>query len=198
VAAANDLFASAFAALRVGKLANVETIFADGDTPVPKGAGPKATGEHGGHDGHDAGGDEAIVGVIEGELTALIRLAKGDGPGAVAIMSRAAETEIRMSSEFGPPMPVKPGNELFGEMLLELKRPAEARRQFELSLARAPRRALSVLGLARAADRSGDRPRALAAYRELLEIWKRADPGLPELAEARRYVGPTESKKPNE
>jgi tetratricopeptide (TPR) repeat protein len=179
VAAANDLFASAFAALKLGNVAGVETIFSDGGGPAPA-----AGAEHGEHER----GDEAIVDAIEKELKALIRMAKGDTAGAVALMKEAAGIEIQMSFEFGPPMPVKPSNELFGEMLLELKRPADARKQFELSLARTPKRALSLLGLARAAERSGDHVSAVKAYRELLEVWKRADPGLSELAEARRAV----------
>ena len=179
IAAANDLFASAFAALKLGNVAGVETIFSDGGGPAPS-----SGGEHGQHER----GDEAIVDAIEKELKAAVRLAKGDAAGAVALMKEATGIEIQMSSEFGPPMPVKPSNELFGEVLLELKRPAEARKQFELSLARMPKRALSLLGLARSADRSGDHASAVKAYRELLEIWKRADPGLPELAEARKAV----------
>jgi tetratricopeptide (TPR) repeat protein len=184
VAAANDLFASAFAALQFGKVTDVAAIFSDGDATGP----PPAGGAE--HRAHEAG-DEAIVTVIERELKALIRMAKQDPAGAVALMKQAAGTEIRMSFEFGPPQPVKPANELFGEMLLQLGRPAEARQQFELALARAPRRALSLLGLAQAAARSGDSAAARQACRELLQIWRRADPGIPGLAEARKILGPS-------
>ena len=76
----------------------------------------------------------------------------------------------------------------YARVLVLDKRFPEARKQFEMSLARMPKRALSLLGLARSADRSGDHASAVKAYRELLEIWKRADPGLPELAEARKAV----------
>ena len=47
---------------------------------------------------------------------------------------------------------------------------------------------LYVLEIARLLDQSGDRPEALKEYERFLEFWKRADPGLPELDEARRAV----------
>src|SRR5438128_2034298 len=59
---------------------------------------------------------------------------------------------------------------------------------FTLGLS-APKRALSLLGLGRAAAAAGDRATAAQAYREVREIWHRADPGLPGLAEASRSVG---------
>ena len=49
--------------------------------------------------------------------------------------------------DYGPPFPVKPAHELYGEMLLESGRVNSARAQFNLALARAPKRRLSVKGL---------------------------------------------------
>lgn len=46
-----------------------------------------------------------------------------------------------------------------------------------------------VLELARLLDQTGDREGARAEYRRFLELWKNADRGLPELDEARRYLG---------
>src|SRR6266849_6787255 len=108
---------------------------------------------------------------------------------AVRLMREAAALEDRMPAEFGPPADVKPAHELFGEMLLEAGRAAEAQREFARALALAPKRALSLLGLGRAAAAAGDRATAAQAYREVREIWHRADPGLPGLAEASRSVG---------
>jgi tetratricopeptide (TPR) repeat protein/predicted Ser/Thr protein kinase len=45
-----------------------------------------------------------------------------------------------------------------------------------------------VLEIARLLDRSGNSQAALKEYQRFLEFWKRADPGLPELPEARRAV----------
>jgi predicted Zn-dependent protease len=78
-------------------------------------------------------------------------------------------------------MPVKPSHELYGEMLLELDRPDEARAQFERALERTPRRALSLLGLSRAAAASGDATAAERAAADLRSVWHRADDDLADL-----------------
>jgi tetratricopeptide (TPR) repeat protein len=44
-----------------------------------------------------------------------------------------------------------------------------------------------VLELARLLDETGDEERACAEYQHFLELWKDADPDLPELEEARKY-----------
>jgi len=83
---------------------------------------------------------------------------------------------------------VKPAHELFGEMLLEAGRAGEAQREFARALELAPKRALSLLGLGRAAAAAGDRATAARAYDELRQIWHRADPNTPGLVEAARFL----------
>jgi hypothetical protein len=46
-----------------------------------------------------------------------------------------------------------------------------------------------VLEMARLLDETGDKDGARAEYERFLELWKDADPDLPELKEARAYVG---------
>ena len=66
---------------------------------------------------------------------------------------------------------------------MDLRRPREAITAFETSLKRNPRRALSLLGLGRASMAVKDMARAMNAYGELRQMWKKADKGLPELKE---------------
>lgn len=110
--------------------------------------------------------------VMEETLAALLALARGETEAAVAGLERATAGEDEMSFGYGPPDPVKPSHEVFGEVLLDLQRPAEARLQFEKALERAPRRALSLRGLLLASRAAGDEAGAaqtaalLAAVRE--------------------------------
>src|SRR6185503_8841730 len=89
--------------------------------------------------------------IMKKELEALIASASGDKEHALALAKEAAEAEDAMTFEYGPPAVAKPAHELFGELLLSAGRAGDAVKEFELSLAHAPERALSLLGLARAA-----------------------------------------------
>ena len=80
--------------------------------------------------------------------------------------------------EFGPPAVIKPSHELFGEMLLEVGMPREAHAEFNRALELAPKRAHSLLGLARAAKAMGDSVGAAKGYTDLLAVWHRADPAV--------------------
>ncbi|HYB97325.1 MAG TPA: hypothetical protein VEC39_20300 [Vicinamibacterales bacterium] len=140
-----------------------------------------------------AGGDKRIAQVMAQQLEAAILFAEGRREEALVLARQAAVVEAGLPFEFGPPVPVKPVNEQVGEMLMDLRRPREAMEAFELSLKRTPRRALSLLGLARAATAAKDPGTAQRAYGELRDVWKRADPTLPELKE----VGAVAAAKPS-
>ncbi|HEX8190042.1 MAG TPA: hypothetical protein VF586_16925, partial [Pyrinomonadaceae bacterium] len=75
-----------------------------------------------------------------------------------------------------------------GELLLELKQPAEALREFEASLRNAPNRFNGLYGAARAAALAGDRRRAEGFYRQLAELCRHADTDRPELQEAKAFL----------
>ena len=93
-----------------------------------------------------------------------------------------------MPLDFGPPWPTKPSHELYGEILLNLNRPADAMQQFKLALKRAPRRASSLLGLARAASRANETKTAQQAYADLNMMWQHADGELPALQEVKKML----------
>ena len=159
---------------------------APGTNPVA----PKAPG-HEAHTGQaavglptaGAGGDSRVPQVMAQQLEALLLFSEGRREEALVLARQAAVVEAGLPFEFGPPVPVKPVNEQVGEMLMDLRRPKEAMEAFELSLKRNPKRALSLLGLGRAARAAKDVPTAERAYAELREIWKKADKTLPELKE---------------
>ena len=134
------------------------------------------------------GAEPSVERVMEREATAVLLVAEGKPEEALAAAAEAAEIESALPPPSGPPDTIKPAQELCGELLLALGRPADAAARFEVSLARTPRRALSLLGAARAAAALGERETAAARYRELLEVWRQADPGIPALEEARRYL----------
>jgi len=127
--------------------------------------------------------------IRELEVTALASAAKGSYDQALAALKKATALEEEMAPPSGPPILIKPSHELFGEILLRAGRPKEAAQQFKLALLRQPNRARSLLGAARAAAQSGDRAGATEGYTKLLRIWQQADAQLPELREAREYLG---------
>ncbi len=128
-------------------------------------------------------GGPAVGNVMRLELEALLALDRGDQAGAVRLAGEAAAAEDAMSFEFGPPAVVKPAHELSGEILLAAAKPADARREFEASLAHNPGRSLSLQGLARAAEASGDAALAAETRARLRAQWKNADPDVPGRAE---------------
>jgi tetratricopeptide (TPR) repeat protein len=126
--------------------------------------------------------------VMEKEIDALMHLARHDGASAVRLMQEATTIERQLPNPVGRPYPIKPANELMGEVLLELKRPGEAAAQFQQALWRTPNRAASVIGLARAARDVGDHRTALATYRKFAAVWHAADADRPELKETRAFL----------
>ena len=128
------------------------------------------------HRDHVYQGDAQAVAIMENQLAALLLNADGRSKEAIELMKKAVAMEDKTPYEFGPPMPPKPAHELLGEILLSLGHPELARVQFELALLRAPKRALSLLGLARSFVQSGKKAEAREVYGELRQIWSRADP----------------------
>jgi predicted Zn-dependent protease len=81
-----------------------------------------------------------------------------------------------------------PAHEIFGMMLMEMKRPADAMKHFTETLRRTPGRPKAIYGIARAAEALGDKQTATKRYTEFLKGWKNADKDLPEIAIARRFI----------
>ncbi|HUQ89262.1 MAG TPA: hypothetical protein VM096_17005, partial [Vicinamibacterales bacterium] len=107
---------------------------------------------------------------------------------AVEILKAAAQAEQQLPAPLGLPKPVKPAPELLGEVLIEIGRPREAMAPFQQALRRNANRTLSVLGLARAAQASGDLVTARAQYGAVLRNYAAADAGVPGVNEARAAI----------
>lgn len=127
------------------------------------------------------------VAVQQQSVAAWAALAKGDRDGALAQMRKAADLED--TSEKAPVSPGRlvPARELLGEMLLELKQPVEALKEFETSAARDPNRFRGFYGAALAAQGSGDAAKARAYFAKLVQLGIKGDPR-PELARAKTFL----------
>lgn len=115
-------------------------------------------------------------------------LAQGKPDDALKLMRAAADLEDKNEKHIVTPGRVVPARELLGDMLLEMKQPNEALKEFEASHQREPNRFRGYDGAARAADAAGDRRKAGDYYSKLMELAKKADAPRPELARARAYL----------
>jgi len=97
------------------------------------------------------------------DAEAWLALADGRRDAALSTMRAAARREDATEKSAVTPGPLLPARELLGDMLLELKRPADARAEFERVLAKEPNRFRALDGARAAALAAGDR-RAAAAY----------------------------------
>src|SRR5215471_15094655 len=122
-----------------------------------------------------------IINLQAKEAEASAAEAADDFDRAVAKLKDAVAIEDSIDDLPQPPYPVIPANELCGNLLLELHRPAEASAYFQKALKRTPNRPKVIFGLARAAQDLGDKETARKRYEEFLTIWRAADPDRPEL-----------------
>ncbi len=99
--------------------------------------------------------DAKSIAIMEKEVGAISRLAAGQKDEAVQLAKEANDVELTMAAPSGPPDPIKPAPELYGEVLLEAGRASEAVNAFEQSLLRTPKRTPSIQGLTRAAAKAG-------------------------------------------
>ncbi len=90
------------------------------------------------------------ISIMEKQIAALVSSAKGRKDEALTLARDAMEIELSLSPPSGPPDPIKPAAEFYGELLLEAGRTAEAVAALELSLQRTPNRTPSLKAMAKA------------------------------------------------
>jgi len=127
--------------------------------------------------------------IMSAEVAGLLQLARGQTRDALQTLAVGARLEASRPHPIARPYPIKPAAELYAEALLASGDAAGAVQQFQAALARTPRRAQALIGLARAAQVAGQRAVAVKAAREFVHMWHGADAGRKELADARAIAG---------
>jgi predicted Zn-dependent protease len=176
-AAANVRFASAVGAARSGDVARARTFVAELQSLEQSLVTPPGA--------YDWKTQVSIERQIAEAWLAYAERRKSD---AERIMRAAADLDDATDKHPVTPGAILPAREQLGELLLELKRPAEALHEYQSSLMRAPRRLAGLYGAARAAKLAGNAREASRYYAELLEVAGKSGGGRAEVREARAYT----------
>jgi tetratricopeptide (TPR) repeat protein len=132
------IFIAGYSAAKLGDLPTAERAVA-----MLRGIREKAEGGSNPYSGRS-------IAILEKQVAALVSNARGQKDEALKLAKEALDIELALSAPSGPPDPMKPAPEFYGELLLEAGRTAEAIAALELSLQRTPNRTPSVKALARA------------------------------------------------
>jgi len=127
------------------------------------------------------------VEVMRLSAAAWVALAESQGDEALGLMRQAADMEDKNDKHTVTPGRLLPARELLGDMLMELKRPGEALKEYEQSQKREPERFRGTYGAALAAEMSGDAKAARRHYAHLVQLAGKGEPRA-ELQLARTYL----------
>ena len=117
------------------------------------------------------------------EAEAWLAFAKGRSDEALQELRAAADHQDKNGGESVG----IPAREMLADMLLELKRPADALAEYKIDIKNSPNRFDGLLGAARAAQASGDAAVAQSFYAQLTSVCS-SGADRPELAEAKTYL----------
>jgi tetratricopeptide (TPR) repeat protein len=115
---------------------------------------------------------------------AMLARARGDDRALIAVLRLSADESDQEVGGESTPVGLLQREEI-ADALMRLGDHAAARAEYELVLAKHPRRARALLGAARASAKAGDATSAKAHYRELANVWATADAKTEGLDEAR-------------
>jgi tetratricopeptide (TPR) repeat protein len=113
--------------------------------------------------------------------------AEGKADEGFALMRSSVELEASTEKHNITPGPIVTARELLGDMLLEAGQAGPAAQAYEASLRVAPNRFKALYGVAKAAERAGERERAKSYYDKLLATAAAADTERAELQEAKAF-----------
>jgi hypothetical protein len=120
--------------------------------------------------------------------SAWVARTEGKNDEALRLARQSAELEETVEKHPVTPGPLLPARELEADLLMELGRPTDALRSYEMTLAREPRRARALFGAARAAEKSGGFSAARTRYEQLSQLMERADASRMEAKIAREFL----------
>ena len=109
------------------------------------------------------------------DIIAVAAQARGNRATAFSAARRATHAEDELASLTQPTLPAVPAHELYGSLLFEGKRYAEAHREYIAALKRTPRRAAAVLGLAQSAREIGATTESVDLFSEYARIRQGGD-----------------------
>jgi tetratricopeptide (TPR) repeat protein len=118
------------------------------------------------------------------EVKAWAALAQGKTDEAVSLLRAAADDQDKI----GKGESELPAREMLADMLLELKRPQEALKEYEVSLKTDPNRFNSLYGAAQAAEGIHQKDKAAGYYAQLLKNCEGSHSDRPELERAKTLV----------
>jgi tetratricopeptide (TPR) repeat protein len=121
-------------------------------------------------------------------VSAWLAFAEGKGDEALKMMRAAADAEDVTDKHPVTPGSILPARELLGEVLLELKRPADALPEFETVLKAAPARFNAIYGAGRAAQLAGNDAKARDYFAKLVQLGRDADSERAELTAAKNFL----------
>ena len=124
------------------------------------------------------------VEMLHKEASAWVQHAEGKDAEALAALKKVADDEDSVGEE----QTSMPAREILADLLLELKRPAEALAEYQGDLKFNPKRFNGLYGAARAAEMAGQSSQATEYYAALVKACEGSDSQRPELKKARETV----------
>ena len=104
------------------------------------------------------------------------------------MLFRSADLESTTEKNPVTPGAILPSRELLGDLLMELKRPADALIEYEASLKVTPNRLNGLYGAAYSADLAGDKQKAQAYYAQLVTLCNQSNGDRPAVQYAKKAL----------